>query len=161
MDDDLETITVARRVLAAMQRGYGETEADELLEPGVDWYSSVGGLEPRLAEGREAVQAAFEAYRDSWARLGFEEEAAIAAGDRVLLLVRESAEGLGSGLSVEQASAGLMTLRGGRVAHVVTYLDRARALADLGVPEQEAASIEPGGAYALRAGKLVKLPAPG
>jgi ketosteroid isomerase-like protein len=161
MEDPLAGIDVARRVLAAMQQGYGESEAEELLAPDVDWYASVGGLEPSLAEGRDAVQAAFERYRDSWARLAFDEEAAIAAGDRVLMLVRESAKGLGSGLTVEQASAGIMTLREGRIAHVVTYLDPARALADLGVPEAQRGAIEPGGTYALREGKLVTLPAPG
>ena len=161
MDDPLAMITVARRVLEAMQHGYDVAEADELLAPDVDWYASVGGLEPFLAEGRESVQQMFEAYRDSWAQLAFEEEAAVAAGNRVLILVRESAEGRGSGLTVEQASAGLMTLHEGRVAHVVTYIGRNRALADLGVPEEQRAAIEPGGAYELRDGELVTLPAPG
>ena len=152
MADPLAMIDVARRVLDAMQRGYGPSEAEELLTPDVDWYASVGGLEPFLAEGREAVQEMFQAYRDSWAQLAFDEEAAVAAGDRVLMLVRESAEGRGSGLTVQQMSAGLMTLQDGRVAHVVTYLDPARALQDLGVPEEQRGAVEPGSTYELRDG---------
>jgi ketosteroid isomerase-like protein len=154
----LARIDAARRVLDAMRTGE-VSAANDAMHADVEWYGSVGGLEPGLARGREQVRAAFEAYRAAWARLSFDEEAVIVSGDQVLMLVRESAQGMGSGAEVRQASAGLMTVREGRVAHVVTYVDRGRALSDLGVAEGEAAAIRPGRSYELVDGRLVELAA--
>jgi ketosteroid isomerase-like protein len=152
--DPATALAVARRVMGTLPADV-DLAADVLRED-VEWYGSVGGLEPGLARGREAVRAAFEAYRANWQEHGFEEKAAVVSGERVLLLVREWARGRGSGVGVEHASAGIITVVEGEVAHVVTYLDVGRALADFGIPEPERAAVLGGGSWELRAGRLLE-----
>lgn len=149
-----EALAVARRMLAALRSGDSEKAADVLLED-AEWYGSVGGLEPGLASGRETVRRAFEAYRATWEDHGFEEQATVAGGDRVLMLLQERARGVGSGVAVEQPSAAILTLAEGKVARVVSYLDVDRALADFGVPDEERAVVRGGGEWELRGGRLV------
>jgi ketosteroid isomerase-like protein len=60
-------------------------------------------------------------------------------GERVLVLAHFSAHGKRSELDVEQIStntAHLFHVRGGKVTRLVVYLDRERALADLGLAPQ-------------------------
>jgi hypothetical protein len=60
--------------------------------------------------------------------------------ERVLVLAHFSGHGKRSGLDLEQITgsgrgAGLFHVRGGKVTRHVVYLDRERALADLGLAE--------------------------
>ncbi|MDQ3728128.1 MAG: nuclear transport factor 2 family protein [Actinomycetota bacterium] len=64
-------------------------------------------------------------------------------GERVLVLVRMSGRGKASGVEAEQMrakAAKVFHVRGGKVTRFVTYWDRERALADLGLPSEAAAS---------------------
>ena len=59
-------------------------------------------------------------------------------GERVLVLVHWSGRGKASGLEVARMttrSAVLFHVRAGKVTRVVAYLDRERALAELGLSE--------------------------
>lgn len=63
-------------------------------------------------------------------------------GERVLVLFRFSAHGKASGLEVGQVGtkgASLFHLRGGKVMRLVQYLDRERALAELGLAPEAGA----------------------
>jgi ketosteroid isomerase-like protein len=52
---------------------------------------------------------------------------------RVLVLIRLSVRGKTSGLDLRESGAHLYTIRDGKVTHLTAYLERDRALADLGL----------------------------
>jgi ketosteroid isomerase-like protein len=59
--------------------------------------------------------------------------------ERVLVLLRYGGRGKTSGVKLDQMpakGAGLFHVRGGRVTRAVTYFDRERALADLGLASE-------------------------
>jgi 2-deoxy-D-gluconate 3-dehydrogenase len=59
--------------------------------------------------------------------------------ERVLVFIRNSGRGKGSGIGVEQLARGanLLHVRGGKVKRLVAYFNRERALADLGLGSGE------------------------
>lgn len=147
---------LAKLLIAGARAGeVGATEG--ILHRDVEWYASVGGLEPSTVRGADNVRRAFDEYHRSWERHTFGEEAVVEAGDRVLLLVREIARGLGSGLDVEQGTAVLVTTVDGLITSIVTYLDLPRAFADFGITPEQAAAMQPGSAYELTDGRMTEL----
>jgi ketosteroid isomerase-like protein len=153
MDDPSELL---RRLLDEARGGRIE-DAAELMAPDVEWYGSVGGLEPGLAHGRDEVRASFEDYRASWDQLTFIDEATISSGSRALGLVRERARGMGSGVEVEQGAAVMITVRDGKIAKIVSYLDLPRAYRDFGIEQADADATEPGKSYVLRDGRIAEV----
>jgi ketosteroid isomerase-like protein len=153
MDGPLELL---HRLLAQARAGQLQ-DGDDLLAPEVEWYGSVGGLEPGRAIGIDEVRRSFEEYRDSWDQMTFDDEAVIQAGDRALALVRERARGKGSGVEVEQGTAVLVTARDGRLVDIVSYLDLPQAYRDFGIDPAEAARAEPGRSYELRDGRIAEI----
>ena len=57
------------------------------------------------------------------------------AGDQVLAVLREREVGRASGVRVEATHVAVWTLADGKVARLINYYDRDRALADLGLEE--------------------------
>ena len=135
----------------------GDPEAAEgFLDPAIEWYGSVGGLEPGLARGRDEVLRSFDDYRGTWGDLHFDTRAFVLDGDRVLALVTEHARGIGSGVEVEQGTAILITTKDGMITNIVSYLDLPRAYADFGIDPAVVAALEPGAVYELSEGRAVK-----
>jgi ketosteroid isomerase-like protein len=130
--------------------------AARILHPDIEWYGSVGGLEPGLARGREAVLTSFADYSGTWDGLRFEARSFVVDGDRVLALVTERARGMGSGVEVAEDTAILVTTEDGMIINIVSYLDLPRAYADFGIDPSAAGDLEPGAAYDLRQGRMVR-----
>jgi len=88
-----------------------------------------------MAEGFRSILAAWEGYRaeaDDYRQLDRE---------RVLVLVHMSGRGKMSGLELGRLrtkGANVFHVRGGKVTRLVLYFDRDRALAELGLSEQDA-----------------------
>jgi ketosteroid isomerase-like protein len=86
-------------------------------------------------EGREACGRFFERWFGTWDEIRMTPERFIEDGDRVLALMKIEGRGKGSGVPVVIRSADLWTIRGGRIASLVGYPDRAEGLADMGQSE--------------------------
>ena len=82
---------------------------------------------------RRQVASWFEAYPD----LRVDVLDARANGDMVLLWVRFVGHGAASGIPLEMELAHLYTMRDGRAARVVEYMDRDEALRAAGMPAEE------------------------
>jgi ketosteroid isomerase-like protein len=86
--------------------------------------------------GRAGMTRLIAMLRDSWTAWRFEAERFIDAGDCVVVLIKVVAEGEHSGLGAAQETAHVWKLRGGRLASIQIYRDRAQALEALGLSEE-------------------------
>jgi ketosteroid isomerase-like protein len=94
------------------------------------------GPTPGVWTGLEGVAAATREWFSAWDRVRIQPEKYIELdSERVLALMRGRARGRTSGVDVSQmAQTGfLFHVRDGKVIKLVVYLDRDRALADLGL----------------------------
>ena len=131
-----ENLEIVRRSVAAFQAG-DISGALEALDPEVEWHGTVGGIdEGRVYRGRAEVVQAFAEYFEVWERIELEAERFIdAGGDDVVVFFREVAKGRESGVVVETQTGTVQTLRGGKVAVVRSYMERAAALEAAGLSE--------------------------
>jgi ketosteroid isomerase-like protein len=129
-----ENLDLVRSIWAAWERG--DFSSAEWAHPEIECVAT-GGLEQKRSIGLPGMRnlwrdflSQWEGYRavpDKYRRLDDE---------RVLVLVRHGGRGKASGLPISQAGAAtLFHVRGGKVARLVIYGTRERALADLGLKE--------------------------
>jgi ketosteroid isomerase-like protein len=129
-----ENLDLVRSIYADWERGnFGSAEwADPEIEfvradsPVPGSWTGVAGM----TEGWRVWASAWEDYRI------VAEEFRELDAERVLVLSRFSARGKTSGMELGQMrtkSAGVFHVRNGKVTKLVSYLDRERALADLGL----------------------------
>jgi ketosteroid isomerase-like protein len=85
--------------------------------------------------GREAAFAAYRAWVESWEDYRREPREVVDLGDRILILLRESGRGKGSGVPVEASLAMLLTFRSGRVVRHREFSDWQQALEAVGLTE--------------------------
>jgi ketosteroid isomerase-like protein len=134
-----ENVQLVRAIVEAWERGdyssaeWAHPEIEAVIADGPAPMTSTGLA--GMAEGWGEFLRAWEGFHhgaDEYRDLG---------GDRVLVLVHWGGRGKTSGLEVAQMAtraAVLFHVQAGKVTRVVAYLDRDRALADLGLSEQDA-----------------------
>ncbi len=131
-----ENLNVVRSIFAAWERG--DFSSAEWAHPEIEFVAA-DGPEPGSWTG---VAAMAEAWRESLT--AFEElrteadEFRVLDDERVLVLMRFRGRGKTSGLEVgetQMKGANLFHVRDGKVTRLVTYWDRERAFADLGLGE--------------------------
>jgi ketosteroid isomerase-like protein len=71
----------------------------------------------------------------TWEDYRQERDEFVDAGDEVIVAVRESGRGKGSGLALERRTFGVWTLRDGRAVRIRFYSTMAEALEAVGLPE--------------------------
>lgn len=127
-----------RSICADWERG--DFSSVEWAHPEIE-YVIVGGVQPGTWMG---VTSMVERWRDDlpdWEDLRVEADKYRELDDeRVLVLVHRSGRGKTSGLELGQMrtlGAGLFHVRDGRVIRYVTYFDRERAFADLGLASDD------------------------
>jgi ketosteroid isomerase-like protein len=139
---DSPNVALVRSIYAAWERG--DFGSDEWAHPEIECVIADGpdaGTWRGLIEMpgiRRALLGAWEGYRTE------AEEYRDLDHERVLVLIRRAGRGKKSGLELGQLGtkgAGTFHLRDGKVTRFVTYWDRERAFADLGLapearPEQ-------------------------
>jgi ketosteroid isomerase-like protein len=129
-----ENVELVRSIYAAWERG--DYSSAEWAHPEIEFVIADGptpgswtGVAGR-AEGARSWLDAWEDYRTQVE--GYRE----LDNERVLVLVRRSGRGRASGLELGQMraeGAGLFQIRDGKVTRLVSYFDRERAFADLGL----------------------------
>jgi len=115
---------------------HGDFRRSDWAHPDIE-FGYVGGPEPTVAVGVEAMNAAWLEWLHDW--VGFQAEPVeyrVIEPDRILVLVRNRGRGRRSGVEFEERSVGnYFELEAGLVRRLVIYLDGARALEDLGFSE--------------------------
>ena len=131
-----ENVEVVQAIYAAWERGeYGSTE---WADPAIEWVRA-DGPDPGSWTGVGGLATAWTDFLSAWENYRIEVEAYRELGsDRVLVLTKRSGRGKTSGLDIGPEAAKGATvwhLSDGKVTRQVTYWDRDRALADLGLAE--------------------------
>jgi len=130
-----ENVELVRSIFSAWERG--DFSSVDWAHPEVEWVIP-DGLSPArwsglagLVEGERDFLRGWEDYRlevDEYRELD---------DDRVLVLVHSSGRGRASGLELSEigkrGGAAWVQVRDGKVTKLVTYYDRERAFADLGL----------------------------
>jgi hypothetical protein len=95
---------------------------------------TVGGLEPGGATGLAAIEERSRDFRTALGDIRLQAaEYRELDDERILVLTRDTARGRTSGVDTVQRRARLFHLQGGKVTRMISYWDRDRALADLGI----------------------------
>jgi ketosteroid isomerase-like protein len=127
-------LDLVRSIYAAWERG--DFSSVEWAVPEIEFVIADGPSPGRwtglagMAEGWRTWLGAWEAFHQE------ADEHRMLDDDRVLVFFRPTGRGKASGLDLAQmhaAGAGLFHVRDGKVTKFVAYLDRERALADLGL----------------------------
>ena len=129
-------LDLVRSIYADWERGdFGSAKwADSEIE-----YVQVEGLAPGSWTGLVGMAEAMRGWLSAWEDCRVEaRECRELDAERVLVFTRVSGRGKASGLDLGQMRAegmDVLRVRDGRVTRLVTYADRERAFADLGLQE--------------------------
>lgn len=102
-----------------------------VLDPHAKWVEHSDLPEAGSYEGRATIRNFLEHFLDSWDEFEQQIEEVHAEQDCVLLFIRLTASGRGSGIDVQSRYAHLWLIREGRAVRVDAYYDRESALAAL------------------------------
>jgi ketosteroid isomerase-like protein len=126
-------LDLVRSIYADIERG--DYSSAEWAHPQIE-YVVADGPDPGSFTGRDglvqAMRSLFSALGD--VRAEADEYRELDTG-RVLVLTRVSGRGKTSGVQIGDRGAELFETHDGKVTRIVTYFDRDRALADLGLKE--------------------------
>jgi ketosteroid isomerase-like protein len=130
---DFPNLDLVRSIYADWERGdFGRSD---WMDPGIEWVW-VDGPDPATWHGLAGMAEGFRGFFSAWAdaRVEAEEFRELDAG-RVLVLFHGAGRGKASGITLpsDELHAHVFHVREGRITRFLTYFDRDRALADLGL----------------------------
>jgi len=132
-----ENLDLVHSIYADWERGDFSNAA--WADPDIE-YVLADGPAPGTWTGLVGMAAGFGEFLNVWENYGVAvDEYRELDGERTLVFVRQSGRGKTSGLDLAQMGgngAMLFDVRGGKVTRMVTYFDRDRALADLGLASE-------------------------
>jgi ketosteroid isomerase-like protein len=112
--------------------GRGDFSRSDIFDTDIG-VESFGMGEPIEAHSYEGFVQVMRDWLGAWERpITVQADEFISAGDRILVLVRWSGRGKGSGAQIEAEGAHIWTFRNGLVVHIGVYRDRDQARAALG-----------------------------
>jgi len=132
-----ENVDVIRALLARWESGDYDTV--EAFDPQVEFTRTGGGSDvlgyTTKSHGIEGLWAAVVAWTEEWSDHRVEAERFIEVGERVLVLVRQSAVGKRSGVPMNNVDAWVFSIGDGRIVRWDAYWDPADAKRALGLEE--------------------------
>jgi ketosteroid isomerase-like protein len=123
-----------------LRDGYARFNAGErtaglwFWHPDAEYHASREDPDAAVHRGIDAIRKQFASWVEAYPDLKIEILEAKDGGDQVFLWVRFSGHGAASGIPLEMELAHVYTVRDGRAARVVEYMDRQEALEAAGVP---------------------------
>jgi ketosteroid isomerase-like protein len=134
---DSANLDLVRSIYADWERGDYFSRAD-WVDPEIE-FVVVGGPDPQSLQGATEAAEGWREFLSHWQGYRIQaEEYSELDGELVLVLFRVFGRGRASGLELgqfPQGSASVFHVHDGKVTRLVTYLERDRALADLGLED--------------------------
>lgn len=124
---ELDTI---RASYAAADRGDVQGALEALHRDAV-WCESAEFPDGDVFEGRTEIEKHLETFLEQWEVLHQRVESTLRRGDRVLVNIKMTGVGRGSGVEVGARYAHIWTMREGRAARVDGFYDPEKALREL------------------------------
>lgn len=130
-----ENVELVRSIFSAWERG--DFSSVDWAHPEIEWVIP-DGLSPARWSGLAGLVEGERDFLRGWENYHLEvDEYRELDDDRVLVLVHSSGRGRASGLELaeigKRGGAAWVQVRDGKVTKLVTYYDRERAFADLGL----------------------------
>jgi uncharacterized protein len=121
-----ENVEIVRRFLRA---GVDEALAD--ADPDIVW----NPIEELPTRGHEAVRSSLAQWKSEWHDYELLAEEFLDMGDCIVVTVRLSARGRGSGIEIDARFYDLFTLRGGKIVRMDQFAERSEALEAARLPD--------------------------
>jgi ketosteroid isomerase-like protein len=125
-----ENVETVRKLFDAYLRG---DYAEAMTYLASDVVYGVGQELP--ARGPDAVREMWERWESDWDALRTEPEEFVDAGDHVVVSVRYSGRGKGSGIAFDDRLFDVYTVRGGKCVRKLEFRERSEALEAAGLDE--------------------------
>ena len=104
-----------------------------------EFRSTFAASEGRVFRGRQGIRDYFDTLGDVFDDMRIEiEEITDVGEDRLVVALRVSGRGKGSGVNVEQRNGQVWTFVDGKIARIDSFMNRAEALEAVGLSEQDA-----------------------
>jgi uncharacterized protein len=129
-----ENVEILNRAYAALNRG----DLDAVLgicDPEIECRLPEGGLNTGTHRGLQELRGLLEGYTDTFEPFRAEPERIVSADDQVVVFLRMSGEGRGSGVAVDLRPAHVWTLRNGKVIRLQVFPRGEGALEAAGLSE--------------------------
>jgi ketosteroid isomerase-like protein len=128
-----ENVEIVRQVFAAfssedIDRIVAFTHPDFVAE-----VSAEISAEPDTYRGRAGIRRYFDSFQDVMYEIRFHAEQFWEAGDSVVVALRLTAKGRQTDIPVEQRTAGVWTIRDGKILHIRAYASTSQALEAVGL----------------------------
>jgi ketosteroid isomerase-like protein len=133
---------VSQENVQVVQRGFAHFQAtgdllEDVFAPEFVWDMSTfdGWPEQRYYEGIDGARAFLRAWTNSWDDWELDIDAFHDAGERVVVIVRQSGRSRTTGMPVDMLFAQVFTVRGARQTRMEMYSDPQKALKAVGLEE--------------------------
>src|SRR3954452_25347612 len=129
-----ENVEIVRRSLDAFLRG-DFNGAMRVFHPEIAFDVTHTMPDGQVYMGHDGFRTGLRRWLGAWDEYALEVDEYVDAGDSVVIFLRESGRGKGSGMSTEQSVAAVWTLHDSEVVRVTPFLDRSAALEAVGLQE--------------------------
>lgn len=127
-EEDLEALRLG---YAAWNRGDVAAVLD-LVHPDIEWSPGADSPEAGASTGRNRFEAFIRSWSESFDELRLEPEGMTVAGDSVIVVLRQSGRGRGSGVELDVRIAHVWRIRDGMAVEWSSYRNRDEALSAIG-----------------------------
>jgi uncharacterized protein len=129
-----ENVETLRRGYEALNRGDLDATL-EICDPDIECRLPEGGLATGTLHGHKGLRELFEAYLEAFEELRAEPDRYLEADDHVVVFLKLSGRGRGSGLEVDVRPAHLWTMRDGKAVRLEVFPRGEGALEAAGLRE--------------------------
>ena len=119
----------------AMRTGDLDAYFSEYMHPEVEWVPLAGALDVDVSVGHEAVKGRLMTMLEVMKEADVEAEEIIDAGEKVVVAIRISGRGRGSGIDIDANWFHVLTPRDDKVVRIEWYASREEALEAAGLSE--------------------------
>jgi ketosteroid isomerase-like protein len=117
---------------------------EQACDPEIEWVEHADRADASTHVGHAGVRESWERWLEGFGEYSFEVEEVLDAGDNVLVVGSEQAQGAASGAPVSSRTYAVLTLRAGKILRYQEFLDEPSARRATGLTDERAHRASPG-----------------